>query len=468
MDAEKKPQTRGLEGLPDIREVERPVALKVQDTWAGRQYTGFTVPKQGGDAVTQFTESLKETQRTLKKRGLTSNEVAKMQVFINTPNNLDHMLCEKACREKMGELGFNSPTSFIGQPPADEGVNTAIKFQAIKPEEGSIKSSENAKVIEHAGVRELSVGQATSQPETRDVERQARQAYTKLGEIFEGEGFELESTVRFHNFLQNILGRNYADFNRIRRDVFNGLRFRRGIPAATGIGTKTGPCEKNGLVLEAWALQTQRDDVYVTAITNPKQQDPYKYSTYTGGRLQAKPVPREGAGKSVAKPLFSRAMAVAFDDKVKVWVSGIASIEKAGVKHPPKDYEPGWVDVGNLLKNRGVDKGKLKKNYRIKDDKIWAETAVEAQTWFTLDNKAALISPENMAKHSIDADLSLADASSYLVYIKPSQMRNKDRVEDIYKSLFPDTPRLFTQAHVCYEDLLMEAECEILGGGGKK
>ena len=99
-----------------------------------------------------------------------------------------------------------------------------------------------------------------------------------------------------------------------------------------------------GLVLALLALQTDRVDVRLLPLENPLQTPAYDY----------------GQQYSPRSPRFSRAMALVTPEQITVWISGTASIVRSEACHPDN---------------------------------------IVAQTEQTLDNIAALISPENFHRH---------------------------------------------------------------------
>ena len=143
----------------------------------------------------------------------------------------------------------------------------------------------------------------------------------------------------------------YKELNRARTDFFRNIHFLNGrapagqqrpvYPASTGIGT-TG----RGIVLSAIALVSDRSDIRAVPLENPRQTAAYDYA----------------AAHSPQSPKFSRAMVLSCGTYTTILISGTASITHSQTRH-----------VGDAVK----------------------------QTEETLDNIAALIAEENLARHGL-------------------------------------------------------------------
>ena len=168
-------------------------------------------------------------------------------------------------------------------------------------------------------------------------------------------------------------------------------------PASTGIGA-----DDFDVVMSAVALDTKRKDVKVVPLENPNQTSAFDY----------------GAVYSPQSPKFSRAMAVVAGKECLIFVSGTASITDSESRH-----------IGDPVK----------------------------QTEQTLDNIAALIDSENLARHGINGmSCRLDNLECVRVYIKrPSEL---EIIRQICERRLPEVPTIYTVADICRPELLVEIE----------
>ena len=199
----------------------------------------------------------------------------------------------------------------------------------------------------------------------------------------------------------------YKELNRARSDVFYGQKFItqflpqdfRGIafPSSTGIGA-----DDYDLVVSCQAIKSQRDDLMIVPLENPQQVSAFDY----------------GEVYSPKSPKFSRAMAFVAGSDAKIYISGTASIT---------DSESRFVG-----------------------DPV-------GQTHQTLDNIAALVTPENLTRHDVKGfGATLEHFAAARVYVK-----NRDdfpAIHQVCEQRMPETPIVYTFADVCRHELLVEIE----------
>jgi enamine deaminase RidA (YjgF/YER057c/UK114 family) len=199
----------------------------------------------------------------------------------------------------------------------------------------------------------------------------------------------------------------YKELNRARTEFYEPIYFggeahaappvSRVYPASTGIGMAGA-----GLTATCMALQTDRPDVLLRPLENPRQIPAYEYSRHY----------------SHQSPKFSRAMTLVLGRNVTTWISGTASIVNSESQHP-----------GDIV----------------------------AQTEQTIDNIASLISPANFAAHAIPgAGCELTDLAKIRVYLK----RPEDylRCREVCERRFAGVPAIYAVADVCRPELLVEIE----------
>ena len=203
----------------------------------------------------------------------------------------------------------------------------------------------------------------------------------------------------------------YKELNRARSDVFRGQTFitdflpqhHKGIafPASTGIGA-----DDYDLVMSCQAIKAQRDDLIVVPLENPMQVPAFDY----------------GEVYSPKSPKFSRAMAFVAGSDAKVYISGTASIT---------------------------------------DSESRFEGDPERQTHQTLDNIAALVTPENLAKHGVTGfGATLEHIAVARVYVKNKE--HFSAIRQVCEQRIAGAPVLYTFADVCRPELLVEIEAIIV------
>jgi enamine deaminase RidA (YjgF/YER057c/UK114 family) len=199
----------------------------------------------------------------------------------------------------------------------------------------------------------------------------------------------------------------YRELNRARTDFFTEMQAAGRMllrpdgsviyPASTGIGM-----DGRGLVVSCLALQTERDDVRLQPLENPRQTSSFDYAQCY----------------SPKSPKFSRATAVVIGDYVTNFISGTASIVDSETVH-----------IGD----------------------------VEKQTEQTIDNIQNLISPDNLERHGLPgAGSQLTDLAKARVYIK--RPADYDKCRAICERRFGAVPTIYAQADVCRSNLLVEIE----------
>lgn len=232
----------------------------------------------------------------------------------------------------------------------------------------------------------------------------SEQLYDHLFELLAIRGYP--TLFRLWNYIGDLLSPNaqgmeiYRDFVQGRARSFSKQASGTWhIPAATGIGTR-------GSGIGVVALATR--DAHAIHIENPRQVSAYHY-------------PKEYGPRS---PSFARATALidvtpdADLATLSIFISGTASI----------------------LGHETVFKGDIAK-----------------QTQTTLDNIAAILSPDNLSSYQLDVACSLKEVKTMRVYVKYED--DIDTVRNIIAThIGSDTHVSFFNVDVCREDLLVEIE----------
>ncbi len=216
----------------------------------------------------------------------------------------------------------------------------------------------------------------------------------------------------------------YQEFNRARTDFFQHIRFHEYVrptmstwcpglteepgqagnpdvqkvyPASTGIGSAG-----RGISMSAIAIVTDRQDIRAVPLENPRQTAACDYSAAYGPQ----------------SPKFSRAMALSCGDYATIFISGTASIAGCDTQH-----------VGSVVR----------------------------QTEETLDNIAALIAEENLARGGLPGlGTSLASLGLARVYIKRPE--DYAAVRAVCDRRLGSAPTIYAIADVCRPELLVEIE----------
>ena len=242
---------------------------------------------------------------------------------------------------------------------------------------------------------------------------QSLDAMNRMRSALEEYGYSVPGLLRTWFYQGSIVRaegdtQRYKELNRARTDFFKGVRFLPGMipdsftgdtyPASTGIGA-----DGMSVTMAATAIRTTRNDVRCVPLENPDQTPAFDY----------------GAVYSPQSPKFSRAMAVVGDDSCLIFVSGTASIVDSETKY-----------IGDAA----------------------------GQTDQTLANISRLIEGKNLRRHGIEGfNASLDNLAIARVYVK----RPEEDFEKIWSrcgAILTSTPRTFTRADVCRDDLLVEIE----------
>ena len=187
-------------------------------------------------------------------------------------------------------------------------------------------------IFTDGGARQCLLGGLTPADRTLSPSLQTGQALEQLQNLLASAGFELAETVRTWFFLENILAW-YGDFNRVRTQIYGGVKFHTGsLPASTGVGAKN-PAGA-ALALAAWAFRPVDHQARAEEVPSP---------------LQC-PAPAYGSS-------FSRALELGSDSGRRLFISGTASIAPGGetlwVGDVRRQVDQTMDVVGAILQSRG-------------------------------------------------------------------------------------------------------------------
>ncbi len=380
-------------------------------------------PREETTLEKQTQEALSRAKKLLTDMGYNESAVVKQTVFLRSVS--DKAECKEII-EAHYDRGPPPATSYIKEPPAD-GSDVTIEILAIKGENTNVRRvNEFLTVVEQENLKWAYVAgiepDETIPDETiEDTYEQALNAFRKMKDVLEENGFNFEDVIRTWIYERDLLktengSQRYQLLNDARSEFFNtgdngkkihfGRNFRNLIrdpqlkeeilpPASTGIGMSGGT-----FVMECLALSTTRNDVSITPLENPDQVPAHKYS---------KKVLRKGRSEEEkTSPMFSRGMVVNIGGYKMTLISGTASIKGPKTVH---------------------------------------KRSVKKQTKTTIENILRVIE---------QAGASLADIPQLRVYIKNS--KHYKAIRKIVEERFPGKACVYLIADVCRDNLLVEIE----------
>ncbi len=374
-----------------------------------RHVFAAAVPRRGTTLAEQADDALRiiETVNSVHGAG---GSIVSQAVFLTDPAMIEE------CRSIINKFyGKDLPaTSYIAQPPCDGKLIAieAIGLARGRNEVEITRISNQLVIARHSGIVWAHAALEAQLTCAGSAYEQGLSAFRQLKSLLPRTGMRLDQVFRTWIYQGGIVddegaAQRYMELNRARTDVYEGGNFlsdrlpkghpSRVYPASTGIGT-----EGRGLELSAIALSTDRPEVLVVPLENPRQTPAYDYS----------------AKYSPKSPKFSRAMAVTDGNYAMIFISGTASITASETRH-----------VGDAA----------------------------AQAGETLDNIAALISEQNLVRHGLPGmGTTLAGMGLMRVYIKRKE--DYHRVRAVCEERLGELPTIYAVADVCRPDLLVEIE----------
>ena len=372
-----------------------------------RRIALMVTPQDSGEVVDQVWEALSTIRAVLKQQPV-SMSVTSQTVFLRRAE--DAKLCRRLFR---AYFDARMPaTNFVVQPPCG-GQALAIEAWAVGGPHADVQFPHPDVVsIAYDGLRWIHVAGIASSAVATTAYDQSKGAFDEIAARLDLVGMSFKDVVRVWLYQGGITEpeqeiERYRELNRARTDFFSEMQAVGRMqlrpdgsvlyPASTGIGM-----DGLGLIVSCLALQTERDDVRLQPLENPRQTSSFDYAQCY----------------STKSPKFSRATAVVIGDYVTNWISGTASIVDSDSVH-----------IGD----------------------------VEKQTEQTIDNIQNLISPDNLERHGLPgAGSQLTDLAKVRVYIK--WLADYDKCRAICERRFGAVPTIYAQADVCRSNLLVEIE----------
>jgi enamine deaminase RidA (YjgF/YER057c/UK114 family) len=374
-----------------------------------RHVLATVLPRAGGTLREQTREALEAVAAVMSAEGA-AGAVIHQTVFLAEGEPV------AACRQVIRDFyGADVPaTSYVPQPPCG-GQRLAIEALGLGRgrEKVSIeRHSDQVVVTRQDGVAWVYADYAVPRTSAPGVYEKTICTYQHLRRLLPAGGARLDQVLRTWLCLGGIVDddgpvQRYKDLNRARADVYQHVPFLTerlpegysgpAFPASTGIGTAG-----RGLSVSAVALVSDADDVVAVPLENPRQTSAYAYAP----------------AYSPTSPKFSRGLALCHGADTTLFISGTASITNSETRH-----------AGDVV----------------------------AQTHETLDNIAALIGEENLARHGLPGrGTTLEGLGVARVYIKRAEDYAPVRV--VCEQRLAGVPATYVVADVCRPDLLVEIE----------
>lgn len=385
------------------------IGYSVVDFSGVQQIFASAVPSDDGDLHEQARDALHTIERLMHDEGARGS-IVHQAVFMKDIRQMQ--VCRKIMRDFYGcEL---PATTYIPQPPCG-GKLLEIEAIGVGRQGGGVqieRCSEQMVVMRHANMAWVHLSNVTPETPVEGVYNRSLCMFQNTCRMLDAYGFGYNQVFRTWLYLGDIVGpeadtQRYKELNRARSDFYRDIEFgdqhvppqiaQPIFPASTGIGT-----DGREVMMSSIALASTRKDVHLVPLENPLQVPAFDYGTVY----------------SPKSPKFARAMAVVVGDCAALFVSGTASITAS---------ETRYVDD------------------------------MEGQTWQTLDNIAALISEENLARHGLPGfGATLDDMVLVRIYVK--RQEDYQTAHDVCYVRLGELPSIFAIADVCRPELLVEIE----------
>lgn len=297
--------------------------------------------------ATYFLEAIEELLVYIKE----DIQLVRLVFFVNVKDNEEYLKYYEQLDEVLGSRYIKLPSySMVAQTPFQATVLMEVHY--FYKESGyalSYKKWKNISYVtaENKTYKALYVGGLRDKEHNEDISIQAEKVFVLLGEILKIEGMRVDSIVRQWNYIERLTsispkGQHYQLFNNARSHFYEGKKWSKGYPAATGIGVKYG-----GVLVDADVIETSDKEFQIKAIDNKKQIAAYAYSD--GVLVEAE------QGKTT--PKFERAKIIGLPGNELVYVSGTAAIkgEKSCVSNDVlMQYQWTMENIEELIGNKSM------------------------------------------------------------------------------------------------------------------
>ena len=302
-------------------------------------------PGSGSETSDQATAAWKAILELLQSKGGSYSNVVTETTFLGDCSDIEHIRAARArVLSEMADPAHRPARTEIGQPPLNEGADLEVLVHAIIPNEPDLQleafeavtncsCSECARshglLVRQGGENRLYAGGLYGAGE--NAYEQTAAMFEVAEKLLHQAGMEFTDVMRTWIYFPE-MERDYADFNRARRDFFE-TRGIDPIPASTGIGAGLIP-PKHNVCLGIYAVKSDLPTRRVV-MTTPTLNEAPEYGSD-----------------------FSRGMRVEEANKTSLLVSGTASIDETGETVHVDDLDAQvdrmLVNVDALLKAQGA------------------------------------------------------------------------------------------------------------------
>ena len=380
--------------------------------------------KYKGSTETQVELSLIQLKKEIQAKGLKTENLVKLNVFVHAVDDAEFFGIKKDVRHLLEDTFKENIPAFtiIAQQPLS-GNEALLEGHVLKTREGT--KTERYKLGNHPYVvvscndgkrREVYSG-GISFDDGSDFILDCQRVFDFAEQLLMKEDMKFGNVIRQWNYIPSILSekksgnsilQNYQIFNDIRALHYVPELFGNGYPAATGIG-----CNAGNVTIDFIAVHSE-EETTVLPLRNPFQQNAYEYS---GDVLMGGPL---SAGSKKNPPLFERGKLVRYPDRDYIYISGTASIRRERT-----------VSV---------------------DD-------VKGQTLITLENIRELTGGKNLR----DINVNIGDRPKYdyvRVYVKSAN--DYKEVKRTVEENMEAGKIVYVKGDICRNDLLVEIEADII------
>lgn len=306
-------------------------------------------------------------------------------------------------RVKEHFAGCAPVVSYVAQAPCDGRLSLEVHEVSGAP---AIHYKEGYITIEQEGYKYIFIGGIGGDSLNDSISRQTDVVFSKVEAILQAEAMPIDSIVRQWNYIEKIVAvdktghQHYQDFNDVRSRFYGKADWKKGYPAATGIGTQWG-----GVMVDIDALVVADGTVGIYPLDNPLQVPAHAYSDEVLLGNSQKTTPK-----------FERGKVITLLDGPMVYVSGTAAIRG----------EQSLTGVG-----------------------------IEAQTRATLENIAYLLSAQNLLAAGVEAT---CDTRLQLLRVYLKHVEDESAARSVIEKMLPSVPVLYVVADICRDELLIEME----------
>ncbi|MBN2577651.1 MAG: hypothetical protein JXB10_01495 [Pirellulales bacterium] len=432
------------------RETRTGIEYSAVELGGARHVFAAAAAQRDGTFYQQARDVLEGVEKMLREEELPGS-IVMQTVFLGDPADRDE------CRRMMGDFhGAELPaTAYVLQPPGD-GKRLALEAWSVVPGRGKVeieRGGEELAVTRHDGITWIHLAHHHPGSAAEPLYDSALSAFQSVSDRLTGAGFGFGDVVRTWCYLGNITAAEgptprYQQFNRARSEYYQDVQFAAGLlpqdckqvmyPASSGVGARGGD-----LTISCTALRTDRSDVALLPLENPRQTSAHQYDCSFGAE----------------SPKFARAVAVTLPSPIGRGARGegekgnmsnfINSLDSISTSIPHPSPLPEGEGSYTLIFISGTASIVTSQSRHLDQ--------VERQTQETFDNIEALISPENFCRSGCpDLGATLGDLALARVYLKRPE--DYPKVQALCRERLGALPVIYAICDLCRPELLVEIE----------